>query len=56
MFEVADDGAGFDMASRRNLGAGFVNMADRVGAIGGSLAVDSAPGTGTRVSGRIPVS
>ena len=55
LFEVSDDGTGFDMASLRRLGAGFVNMADRVGAIGGSLTVDSAPGTGTRIGGRIPL-
>jgi len=30
-------------------------MSDRVGAIGGSLKVQSAPGQGTRISGRIPV-
>jgi signal transduction histidine kinase len=56
LFDVADNGAGFDPASRPNLGAGFVNMSDRVGAIGGSLKVQSAPGKGTKISGRIPVS
>jgi signal transduction histidine kinase len=55
LFEVSDNGVGFDLGSRSNLGAGFVNMADRVGAIGGSLTVDAAPGKGTKVSGRIPV-
>jgi signal transduction histidine kinase len=55
LFEVADDGAGFDPAARATPGAGFVNMADRVGAIGGSLSVESALGRGTKISGRIPV-
>src|SRR5438270_331088 len=55
LFEVADSGAGFDPASRPHLGAGFTNMSDRVGAIGGSLKVQSAPGQGTKISGRIPV-
>jgi signal transduction histidine kinase len=55
VFEVADDGAGFDMGTGAHQGHGFVNMADRVGAIGGTLAVDSAPGKGTRISGRIPL-
>nr|MDQ6910732.1 ATP-binding protein [Actinomycetota bacterium] len=54
-FEVADDGAGFDPAARQTPGAGFVNMGDRVGAIGGTFGVQSAPGRGTRVSGRVPV-
>lgn len=53
-FSVADDGAGFDLASRSG-GHGFTNMADRLGAIGGSVEVWSAPGQGTRISGRIPV-
>jgi signal transduction histidine kinase len=52
-FEVADDGAGFDATHAARTGHGFVNMADRLGAIGGALEVDSAPGTGTRIRGRI---
>ncbi|MDP8937150.1 MAG: histidine kinase, partial [Actinomycetota bacterium] len=55
LFDVADDGAGFDPAQRTTPGAGFVNMSDRVGAIGGTFGVQSAPGRGTRVSGRVPV-
>ncbi len=56
LFEVTDDGAGFDPAKRDEPGAGFVNMGDRVGAIGGTFGVQSAIGHGTRVSGRVPVS
>jgi len=52
-FEVVDDGKGFD-AQARGLGAGFRNMADRLGALGGSLQVESAPQRGTTVSGAIP--
>jgi signal transduction histidine kinase len=52
-FEVADDGAGFDATHAARTGHGFVNMADRLGAIGGALEVDSAPGAGTRIRGRI---
>jgi signal transduction histidine kinase len=55
-FEVRDTGAGFDANGTMSSGAGFVNMSDRVGAIGGALTVQSAPGQGTTVSGRIPVS
>ncbi|HEX9258986.1 MAG TPA: histidine kinase [Acidimicrobiales bacterium] len=53
-FEVADDGAGFDFDAKVG-GHGFVNMTDRLGAIGGSLEVHSRPGAGTRVKGTIPV-
>jgi signal transduction histidine kinase len=56
LFEIADNGAGFDVSKRPSLGAGFTNMSDRVGATGGSFKVQSAPGQGTRISGRIPVS
>jgi signal transduction histidine kinase len=54
-FEIRDDGVGFDLASSRE-GVGLVNMADRVAALAGTLAVDSAPGGGTRVRGLIPLS
>jgi signal transduction histidine kinase len=54
-FSVADDGAGFDPAGSAGRGHGFVNMSDRLGAIGGTIEVDSAPGRGTRVSGSVPV-
>jgi signal transduction histidine kinase len=54
-FTVADDGVGFDPAGPAGRGHGFVNMGDRVGAIGGTLEVDSAPGRGTRVSGVVPI-
>lgn len=52
-FAVVDDGAGFDTAGGSR-GHGFVNMADRLGAIGGSVQVSSAPGQGTRIEGRLP--
>ncbi len=54
LFEVVDDGAGFE-ADGTGLGAGFVNMSDRLGAIGGSLNVDSAPGRGTAIRGTVPI-
>jgi signal transduction histidine kinase len=51
-FTVADDGLGFDAA--RTGGHGFVNMRDRVGAIGGDIVVTSSPGAGTTVAGTVP--
>jgi signal transduction histidine kinase len=36
------------------MGAGFTNMLDRLGALGGSLRVESAEGKGTRVVGLVP--
>jgi signal transduction histidine kinase len=53
-FQVADNGRGFDPRAR-GLGAGFLNMTDRLGALGGSLRVESAPHRGTTVSGTLQV-
>jgi signal transduction histidine kinase len=53
-FEVADDGPGFDVATKGR-GQGFTNMSDRVGAYGGTVHWDSAPGKGTRISGELPL-
>ena len=53
-FEVCDDGRGFDVATAGR-GAGMRNMTDRVDALAGTIDVDSAPGAGTTVRGRIPV-
>jgi signal transduction histidine kinase len=54
LFEVSDDGAGFDAAAVAR-GAGITNMTDRLGAIGGTLRMESAPGRGTRIAGAIPL-
>jgi signal transduction histidine kinase len=52
-FVVKDEGAGFDTRDR-GMGAGFQNMLDRLGALGGTLRVESAPGRGTQVTGALP--
>lgn len=53
-FSVVDDGAGFSVETGGE-GQGFVNMRDRLGALGGTLTVTSAPGQGSTVMGSIPV-
>jgi signal transduction histidine kinase len=53
-FTVTDDGSGFDPAAKAT-GTGFLNMRDRLGAIGGSLRVESSPGAGTSVLGILPL-
>ena len=54
IFTVTDDGAGFDTRVKAQ-GVGFTNMNDRLGAVGGTLRVESTPGAGTRVTGAIPL-
>ena len=53
VFEVRDDGSGFDL-DRTGRGTGLQGMADRLEALGGRLEITSAPGRGTTVVGRIP--
>ena len=54
LFSVSDDGPGFD-AGRARGGHGFVNMADRLGAIGGTVRWESEPGHGARILGSVPL-
>lgn len=49
---VADDGAG---GARAAHGSGLRGLADRLEALGGELRVDSPPGAGTRLYGRLAV-
>jgi signal transduction histidine kinase len=53
-FEVRDDGRGFDPAGR-SYGTGLQGIIDRLDAIGGTVTIESEPGTGTSVSGRVPL-
>ena len=54
-FEVRDDGRGFD-PERTGYGTGLQGMADRLAVLDGALSVDSRPGGGTTVRGRLPIS
>ncbi|HEV8565017.1 MAG TPA: sensor histidine kinase, partial [Actinomycetota bacterium] len=54
-FTVEDDGTGFDPTTTPR-GAGTQNMADRLSALGGTFEIRSAPGEGTTVLGRVPIS
>jgi signal transduction histidine kinase len=50
--EVSDDGVGGADATR---GSGLRGLEDRVGALGGSIEVESPPGGGTVLRARIPL-
>jgi len=52
-FSIRDDGVGFD-AGATSYGTGLQGIADRLAAFGGTLAVASAPGAGTAISGSLP--
>lgn len=54
IFTISDDGIGFDTTTATH-GTGLQGMADRLVALGGTLQVHSEPGSGTTVTGSLPV-
>ena len=52
---VEDHGAGFSVAEAEGKGLGLVSMRERARLIGGTCAVQSAPGEGTKVVVRLPL-
>lgn len=54
VLEIADDGAGFEVGKTSD-GFGLQGMKERLGSIGGTVVIDSAPQCGTRVKVVIPV-
>ena len=54
---VSDRGHGFDCRAPRGAGSiGLESMAERAGALGGTLSIDSTPGRGTVITVRLPTS
>jgi NarL family two-component system sensor histidine kinase LiaS len=51
---IADDGKGFDAETANATGLGLRLMRERVEALGGSLALTSAPSRGTKIEVRLP--
>jgi signal transduction histidine kinase len=51
---IEDQGAGFDTGHARH-GIGLDGMRERLRLAGGTLKIDSKPGTGTRIEARIPM-
>ncbi|MGH7919779.1 MAG: PAS domain S-box protein [Candidatus Dormibacteraceae bacterium] len=53
--EVSDDGRGFEVeAARGGGGMGLPNLRERLSRLGGTLELESTPGTGTRVRLHVP--
>jgi signal transduction histidine kinase len=52
--EVADDGVGFEPALQSGAGFGLPGMRERAERLGGSLRIDSSPGTGTHLYAEVP--
>jgi signal transduction histidine kinase len=54
LFTVSDDGPGYD-SEKAQRGHGYINMADRLGAIGGTVRWASEVGKGSQVRGSVPL-
>jgi len=56
---IGDNGIGFDVNTppkyQRGSGLGLVGMRERVSLVGGTCAIESAPGQGTRIVIELPV-
>ena len=53
--EVADDGKGFDTDQPKPHSLGLLTMSERARELGGSFAVDTRPGAGTRLTLTVPL-
>jgi NarL family two-component system sensor histidine kinase LiaS len=53
---ISDNGKGFDISAVEDQGMGLHSMRERMQALGGSLVVESEPGTGTRLTARCQIS
>jgi signal transduction histidine kinase len=52
---IVDDGVGFDVDAAWRRGLGLISVRERVEAIGGTFALRSSPGAGTRLEVSVPV-
>ena len=60
MFELEDDGKGFDVAAasrpeKKRVSFGLMGMQERVELLGGTLQIESSPGEGTRLVLFVPL-
>ena len=54
LLDVADDGTGFDVGAATG-GYGLAGMRQRLGRVGGTLTVESPPGSGTILNASVPL-
>jgi signal transduction histidine kinase len=54
VLEISDDGCGLPPTRLDPTGNGLKNLRERMTAAGGTLAVESAPGAGTRIRCTVP--
>jgi signal transduction histidine kinase len=52
---IADRGVGFAADDTTHAGIGLISMRERVSFVGGTIVIDSAPGTGARIAISVPI-
>ncbi len=52
---VVDDGLGFSVSESHRFGLGLLGIQERINLLGGTLAIDSKPGVGTRLVASAPL-
>ena len=55
LLTVSDDGVGFDVDAAWGKGLGLISIGERIEAIGGTVDLRSAPGSGTSLTIQVPV-
>ena len=60
VIRIGDDGKGFDVSRLTGIeeggrGAGLFSIKERIRLLGGSCSIQSQPGQGTTVTGRVPM-
>jgi len=53
--KITDNGIGFDIAQRKEVGNGLQNMKNRATELGGDLVIDSGAGSGTSLTAAFPL-
>ena len=54
-YEIKDDGVGFDIALKNEVGNGLANMKSRISDIGGEFHIVSDAKAGTRIHFKVPI-
>ena len=52
---ISDDGLGFEVHTLDGTGLGLISMTERLDPLGGSLKIQSSPGSGTRIEAVVPL-
>jgi signal transduction histidine kinase len=55
ILKIRDNGTGFDISTKKSASLGLVGIQERALALGGSISINSSPGSGTEILVRLPL-